>query len=178
LIDFLRQFQCYIADLVLLCESEVVNARMVRIEYIVSVADMEEEAIPILDMEEEAIPISDMEDEAVQISNMEEEAHGGNSEEERSEDNVSEEHLAPILRHLFLHGYIEDREGTSLIQFPPLIGPFIDMDQHPEITNPQYMDLDVVCFMMFILDLLKLFGIMVCPMNQKVKIKDFEDFDD
>jgi hypothetical protein len=47
-----------------------------------------------------------------------------------------------------------------------------------EINNPQHMDIDVASFMMLSQDLPMLLGSMIRPGNRKVRIRDFEGFED
>jgi hypothetical protein len=50
--------------------------------------------------------------------------------------------------------------------------------EHPQINDPNSIDLDAACFIMLTRDLPTLFGIMARPANRKVPVKDLLDFDD
>ena len=172
---------------------EVVTARMVKIKYTIPAADMEEletrredmEVDPVLNMEEEIHGRRSEEqaheggsEEQVPGGDLEEQAPRGGLEEAPLEDSILEEHRLPTLRRLFPPSHIEDPQGTPLVPFPPVIGDFQNLNDHPGLNDPQFMDLDAACFMMLTLDLPELFGSIARPGNRKVKVKDLEDFDD
>jgi hypothetical protein len=48
--------------------------------------------------------------------------------------------------------------------------------KHPNINDPNFVDIDAACFMMFTRDLPALFGIMAPPANRKVRVKDLPEF--
>jgi hypothetical protein len=46
------------------------------------------------------------------------------------------------------------------------------------VNDPDFIDLDAACFMMFTKDLPALFGSMARPTNRKVPVRDLPEFDD
>ncbi len=84
----------------------------------------------------------------------------------------------PTLRHLYPRTPLASIISVPQVQFPPLTGPCTDLLEHPDVNNPNFIDLDAACFMMLTKDLPTLFGIMARPANRKVPVRDFPEFDD
>ncbi|CAK9188676.1 unnamed protein product [Sphagnum troendelagicum] len=85
---------------------------------------------------------------------------------------------APTLRHLYPRTALANTVCVPLRPFPPLAGPCSNLSEHPQINDPNSIDLDAACFIMLTRDLPTLFGIMARPANRKVPVKDLSDFDD
>ncbi len=84
----------------------------------------------------------------------------------------------PTLRHLYPRIALASTVCVPLRQFPPLSGPCTDLLKHPDVNDPDFIDLDATCFMMLTKDLSALFGIMARPANRKVSVRDLPEFDD
>ncbi len=84
----------------------------------------------------------------------------------------------PTLRRLYPRTPLASAICVPLVQFPPLSGPCTDLLEHPDVNDPNLIDLDAACFMMLTTDLPALFGIMARPANRKVPVRDLPDFDD
>ncbi len=82
------------------------------------------------------------------------------------------------LRHLYPRTALATTTRVPLVQFPPLSGPCTDLLEHPDVNDPDFIDLDAACFMMLTRDLPALFGIMARPTNRKVPVRDLPEFDD
>jgi hypothetical protein len=87
-------------------------------------------------------------------------------------------HPTPTLRRLYPCTPLANAIRVPLVQFPPLSGPCTDLLEHPDVNDPNFIDLDAACFMMLTRDLLALFGIMARPANWKVPVRDLLEFDD
>ncbi len=88
-------------------------------------------------------------------------------------------HPTPTLRRLYPRTTLASATiCVPLVQFPPLSGPCIDLLEHPDVNDPDFIDLDVAYFMMLTRDLPALFGIMARPANRKVSVKDLPEFND
>jgi hypothetical protein len=88
-------------------------------------------------------------------------------------------HPTPTLRRLYPCTTLASATlRVPLVQFPPLSGPCTDLLEHPDVNDPDFIDLDVACFMMLTKDLSALFGIMARPANRKVSVKDLPEFND
>lgn len=64
--------------------------------------------------------------------------------------------------------------GEPLIHFAPRVGSCTNLDWHPYMYDPKYIDLDLACFMMLTKDLPTLFGMIGLPTNKMVKVEDLE----
>ncbi len=87
-------------------------------------------------------------------------------------------HPTPTLRRLYPRTPSSSAIRGPLVQFPPLSGPCTDLLEHPDVNDPDFIDLDAACFMMLTRDLPALFGIMARPANRKVPVRDLPEFDD
>ncbi|KAG0563072.1 hypothetical protein KC19_8G003000 [Ceratodon purpureus] len=83
------------------------------------------------------------------------------------------------LRHIFpLAPEVFADPPALLERFPPLRGPYMDIDEEYPFNDPDCLDIDAACFMMLTMDLPSLFGIMARPANRKIRIRDSLEFRD
>ncbi len=86
-------------------------------------------------------------------------------------------HPSPTLRRLYLRTPFTSAIRVPLAQFPPLSGPCTNLLEHPDVNDPNFINLDADCFMMLTIDLPALFGIMARLANRKVLVRDLPKFD-
>jgi len=87
-------------------------------------------------------------------------------------------HSTFTLKRLYAHTPLANIIRGPLVQFPPLSGPCTNLLEHCNINHPDFVYLDITCFMMLTMDLPALFGITVCPANRKVPVKNLPKFHD
>ena len=85
-------------------------------------------------------------------------------------------HGVSTLHYMWPQIPIEEPARELLIRFGPRAGPYTDLEQHPYLNDPKYMDVDLACFMMLTEELPTLFRRIGRPANMKVKIKDLKEF--
>jgi len=56
---------------------------------------------------------------------------------------------APTLRHLYPRIVLASTVCVPLRPFPPLVGPCSNLLEHPQINDPNFIDLDAACFIIW-----------------------------
>jgi hypothetical protein len=87
-------------------------------------------------------------------------------------------HLTFTLKCLYVCSPFTNTICTTLVRFPLLSAPCINLLKNPKINDSKYMNLDVAYLMMLIKYLLALFGIMTHLVNRKILMKNLLEFDD
>ena len=86
--------------------------------------------------------------------------------------------LRCTLIHLFEMTYDIGNPRPELERFPPLRGPYTDINVHLHINDPFELDVDAACCTMLTMDLPNLFGIMTRSANMVIRICDSHEFAD
>lgn len=84
-------------------------------------------------------------------------------------------HSVSTLNRMWQRNPIKMSAGEQLTRFGPRVEPCTDLDQHPYLNDPKYMNVDLASFMMLTGDLPALFGRIGRPIYRKIKIKDLKE---